>query len=389
MKKQNKTAIALVVAMLVIGSALGVSAVTAADRIRTKFKRVQAAVTVSGRKRIRLDGVLQQIVDFKKALEKGDAVTAEKLLDTILARKELVPLQAEIAREPAASNKFNPPYQTSDEPIDNTWSVPRPIEIAGYDDNAMEPCITLDGKYLMFNNSNDAAVKTHIHLCERLDKNHFRYIGTLPGTVSGSKDMAPSVDKAGNIYYTCLKTYDQDLKSLYVGRFASEAVQNVEEVAGDISPNVQTWINMDCCVSADGNSLVVSRARFAFGSVVPSESDLLLFFKDKNNIFSPHPDSGNIMKAVNSPALEYAPSLSADQTEIYFTRAQKDIDSHTLMRILVAKRKNTSEPFGPPSALGIITGFVEAPTLSEQNNEMFYHKLDGDKFRIYRCERAR
>lgn len=390
MKRRNKVIVVMSVLVCVFAVGFGALALTAADRIRAKFKRVQAAVTILGRKQIALNGVVQQITEFKKTLDKGDAVNAEKLLDQILARKEVVSIAAEISREPAASNRFTPPIQASDEPIDNTFSVPRPTEIQGYSDHMMEPCITLDGKYLMFNNSNEPGAKTHIHLCQRLDTNIFKYIGELPGTVSDSKDMAPSVDNAGNLYYTCLKSYDRDLKSLYVGKLKDESVTGVQEVPGDISPKVQTWINMDCCISADGKTLVVSRARFDFGSIHPAESDLQMFVKGENG-FALDPQSISVLKAVNSPALEYAPSLSADQLELYFTRAQRDLEGRLLMRILVSKRDKVSSPFGPPSVLGVIQGFVEAPTLPALNHELFFHKRDAEdgKFKIYRCERTR
>jgi hypothetical protein len=390
MKRRNKVIVAIAVLSCVFMLGFGAAALSSADRIRSKFKRVQSAVTILGRKQIALDGVVPQITEFKKSLDKGDAVNAEKLLDQILARKEVMAIAAEISREPSVSNRFNPPIQASDEPIDNTFSVPRPTEIQGYSDHMMEPCITLDGKYLMFNNSNEPGVKTHIQLCQRLDTNIFKYIGELPGTVSDSKDMAPSVDNAGNLYYTSLKTYDQDLKSLYVGKLKGEAVTGVQQVAGDISPKVQTWINMDCCVSADGKTLVVSRARFDLGSVHPAESDLQIFMKGDNG-FALEPHSNDLLKAVNTPALEYAPSLSADQLELYFTRAQRDLEGRLLLRILVSKRDKLSSPFGPPSALGVIQGFVEAPTLPALNHELFFHKRDAEdgKFKIYRCERTR
>lgn len=390
MRKRNKVIVAMLVLVCVFVVGLGAFAVTAADRIRAKFKRVQAAVTILGRKQIALDGVVPQINDFKKALDKGDSVNAEKLLDQILARKEVVAIGAEISREPALVNRFLPPMQEANEPIDNSFSVPRPTEIQGYDDHMMEPCITLDGKYLMFNNSNEPTAKTHIHLCQRLDTNIFKYIGVLQGTVSDSKDMAPTVDNAGNLYYTSLKTYDQDMKSLYVGKLKDEAVTGTQQVAGDISPTVQTWINMDCGVSADGKTLVVSRARFNFGATHPAESDLQIYVKGDNG-FALDPRSAEILKAVNSPVLEYAPALSANQLELYFTRAQRDSEGRVLTRIMVAKREKVSDPFGAPSALGVIQGFVEAPTLPALNHELFFHKRDDEdgKFKIYRCEKTR
>lgn len=103
--------------------------------------------------------------------------------------------------------------------------------------------------------SNEPSANTRIHLTKRVDKNKFQYVGVLSGTVSGSKDMAPSIDLKGNIYFTSLRTYDKDMHSLYVGRFDGSSVGEVRPLPGSVSPTVPCWINMDCCVSEDGNSL--------------------------------------------------------------------------------------------------------------------------------------
>src|SRR5450432_3634763 len=62
------------------------------------------------------------------------------------------------------------------------YTNPEPIEISGYAEDAMEPCISLDGQYLFFNNSNEQNVKTHIHFAKRMAPTKFQYLGILPGT---------------------------------------------------------------------------------------------------------------------------------------------------------------------------------------------------------------
>ena len=39
-------------------------------------------------------------------------------------------------------------------------SDPRPVVVEGYDDHLMEPFVTRDGKFLLFNNSNEPPEKT-------------------------------------------------------------------------------------------------------------------------------------------------------------------------------------------------------------------------------------
>jgi hypothetical protein len=54
---------------------------------------------------------------------------------------------------------------------------------------------------------------------------------------------------------------------------------------------------------------------------------------------------------------------------------------------MVATRTSADVPFDEPRGLRALTGFVEAPIISLDGKEMFYHKKVGDKFAIYRAER--
>lgn len=58
-----------------------------------------------------------------------------------------------------------------------------------------------------------------------------------------------------------------------------------------------------------------------------------------------------------------------------------------MVRIMAAKRNSEDEPFGEPRVLAALTGFVEAPGVSPDGREMFFHKRVGDRFMIYRGER--
>ena len=53
----------------------------------------------------------------------------------------------------------------------------------------------------------------------------------------------------------------------------------------------------------------------------------------------------------------------------------------------VAKRNNTSEPFGRPEIIDSITGFVEGPSLSGNGKTLYFHKKDGSKHSIYKISR--
>ena len=52
--------------------------------------------------------------------------------------------------------------------------------------------------------------------------------------------------------------------------------------------------------------------------------------------------------------------------------------------IYIASREAVHKPFDAPARIAAIDGFVEAPTLSADENSLYYHKKAGNKFRLYR-----
>lgn len=96
-------------------------------------------------------------------------------------------------------------------------------------------------------------------------------------------------------------------------------------------------------------------------------------------------NSAQIMKHVNTAALEYAPCVSADELTLLFTRAHLGVVPRTA--IFLSRRSQRSEPFDPPVQLTALEGFVEGPTLSPDERSLYYHKKEGAKFVIYRASR--
>jgi hypothetical protein len=286
------------------------------------------------------------------------------------------------------------PIDAGTKEIENSlYKNPLPVQLDGYDGDCMEPFITGDGNYLLFNNSNSGLVETHIHLSKKVGENHFQHLGFLTGSVSKSKDMAPTIDADGNLYYTCLLTYEKGGNSIYSGKFADEKLQNISLPKGDISPHKPAEINMDCDVSKDGNTLILSRAHFANYLLPPDKSDLAIAEK-ANGKFSLNPQSQSVLSKLNTDNLEYAPCQTSDQLELYFTRASKKAvlgDSKKFepqLRIMVARRKDRFSPYEQPERIATLTGFIEAPTITDDKREMFFHKKVGDKFRLFRATRS-
>ena len=109
----------------------------------------------------------------------------------------------------------------------------------------------------------------------------------------------------------------------------------------------------------------------------PSSADIVLAQKNGPG-FQRLSNSEAILKNVNTSALEYAACISADQLELYFTRA-----AGSSPEIYVSTRKNSRDVFGAPAKIQTITGFAEAPTISPDQQMLYYHKKDNDKFALY------
>jgi hypothetical protein len=253
---------------------------------------------------------------------------------------------------------------------------PRPVAVDGYDDHVMEPFLTRDGKFLLFNNSNDPPEKTDLHLARRVSDRSFRYVGKLSGANSPALDGVPSVDREGRLYFVSTRSYDATLSTIFQGRFAEGKVTGVE-IAPGISRRRRGQVNFDAEISADGTYLYFVDGFFT-GGPVPTSADLTIA-KRNGASFERLPRAGELLARVNTTALEYAPATSADGLELFFTRLEPD-KSPPRIGIFRATRSGIDAPFGEPERIEAIRGFVEAPSLSPDERTLYYHKRSGERF---------
>ena len=289
----------------------------------------------------------------------------------------------------ASGNGAGLPVSTASEEGTDLYDHPQPVTIEGYSGRAMEPFIASDGKTLFFNNSNEPGVDTDLHVAARLGPNAFRYVGELTGANSPVLDAVPSMDLDGRFYFTTVRQYERDRKSIFAGRFRNGALEDVHAVEGTMTPTVPGWINMDVSISPDGRTMYISRARFEAGMPIPKESDLMIATRTGDS-FAIDPRSQEMLAKVNTPALEYAPAVSTDGLELYFTRASglgTGRAEDVRLRIMVARRRPGDVPFDEPRVLDRLTGYVEAPSPSLDGKEMFFHKKVDGTFVICRAER--
>lgn len=259
------------------------------------------------------------------------------------------------------------------------FRAPERVAIRGYGGDAMEPFIARDGRYLFFNNSNDPKVDTNLHYAERVDDVTFDYRGEVKGANSKALDGVASMDRAGNFFFVSTRSYEKTLSTLYRGTFASGVLTNVALVPG-VSLNRQGMLIFDAEVSPGGEVVFVADGEFT-GGPLPRSADIAVAVRE-GSVFRRHPASAAFMKNVNSGALEYAPAISADLLELFFTRA-----AGREIAIYRSARASRDEPFGVPQRVVAITGFVEAPSLSGDGRSLYYHRRDGDRYVIYRVAR--
>jgi Tol biopolymer transport system component len=258
------------------------------------------------------------------------------------------------------------------------FADPQAVTILGYTGTAMEPFISPDGQYLLFNTSNQSPNIPALQYATAGPGGSFTYQGQLaganqPGALSGT----PTMDDDGNFYFVSTRSYAQTLSTVYTGQFDAGSLTNVHLVPG-VSGATGGIVDFDVSVSPDGNTLYVSVGTFNGGSE-PEKASLSIYDKEGTG-FVADPASAHLLHAVNSKKfLTYAASISTNGLELFFTRARP---SGGVPAIYRATRKQDSKPFGHVQRVAAITGFAEAPSISADGSTLYYHQLVADQFDI-------
>jgi hypothetical protein len=260
------------------------------------------------------------------------------------------------------------------------FGSPQTVTIRGYDGDAMEPFVSKDGRYLLFNNRNDPRVDTNLHFARRVDALTFQYGGELKGANTPALEGVPSMDRAGNLFFVSTRSYKETLSTLYQARFDDGAVSGVRLVAG-VSRRTLGIVMFDAEIAADGGTLLAVDGEFA-GGPHPRSADIAIAVRD-GPAFKRLPSSAELLKNINTPALEYAPAVSPDLLELFFTRAA----GSAAPAIWRSVRSSSQAPFEAPQRVAAASGFVEAPALSGDGRSLYYHKLEGGRFVIQRVSR--
>jgi hypothetical protein len=260
------------------------------------------------------------------------------------------------------------------------FGQPVKVEMIGYNGHVMEPFISRDGRILLFNNLNSLPENTNLHWSVKVNDSVFQYKGEVTGVNTADLEGVPTMDNTGKLYFVSLQSYANTLSTLYQGDFLNGMTTNVELVKG-VSRLQAGWVNFDIEVSADGGTIYFADALFG-QTELPLSADLVVATKNSLG-FQSLPNSKEIMKNINTTQLEYAACIAENQLELYFTRLNIPLNPALPPAIFVATRQNINEPFGEPSKIQSITGFVEAPTIAPNQKTLYYHAKENNKYRLY------
>lgn len=253
------------------------------------------------------------------------------------------------------------------------------VTINGLSFDAMEAFISPDGNYLFFNNLNDG-IDTKLFYSTKVNDSTFNYVGELNGTnqtIQPYLDAVPDMDSIGNFYWTSTRNYPAELDNLFHGTFNSGNVSNIGRVRGDFNKNIPGWLIMDHGISTDGQFLYFNNARFDGGGI-PVETEIGVAQKVNDSTFTTLPNSVGILQNINDTNyLYYAPCISSDNLELYYTRfLTGPITPTTPVGICVAVRNTPLDTFSIPVVLfsETVLNIIEAPTLTMDKKIMYYHK---------------
>lgn len=263
------------------------------------------------------------------------------------------------------------------------------VTINGISFDSMEPFISSDGNYLFFNNLNDG-INTKLFYSTKINDSTFNYAGELTGTNQSTVphlDAVADMDSEGNFYWTSTRNYPAELDNVFRGSFIFGKVIDIERVHGDFNMNTPGWLIMDHGISLDGQFLYFNNARFDDANCQgPCETTIGIAQKINASTFNTLPNSVSILQNINdADYIYYAPCISSDNLEIYFTRYLKgQITSSTVFEICVAVRNNSTDQFSIPKVLfsEFISDLIEAPTLTTDKSIIYYHRKTTDSHKI-------
>lgn len=361
----------------------GVTADAGEMSVQEKAEKAKSLIMKRAQNGEQVRPYLDRMNEAKGHFDDGDMAGGEAILDEVLADLNDAPVNR------------TPPLSATDDT--GGYGEPELVKVKNYDSEkgTMEPFISRDGRVLLFNNATDAfgagTADADLQYARRNGDGVFEYVGRVKGANSQKMDGAASLDDDNTLFFTSVRSYDSDRKTLYTGKFDNGTAENVRGIPGDISKNKRGELNMDGEITADGKKLYFSDNTWDSSFNIPKSSNLVIAQRASSGEFLRTGDSDRIFKNINTDDLEYAPATTADELTLYFTRARFHKAGGKLTGvetgIYMATRTGKDAPFAAPVRLSTISGFVEGPTVTADGNELYFHRKDGKIYHLYRVVR--
>ncbi|HTF06089.1 MAG TPA: T9SS type A sorting domain-containing protein [Bacteroidia bacterium] len=257
------------------------------------------------------------------------------------------------------------------------------VFISGYASDAMEPFLSPDGNTLFFNSLNDG-IQTRLHYATRVDDSTFTYMGEVAGANESNNpqlNAVASLDTTGNFVWVSARDYPNNFDNLHRADYVNDTCINVNRVHGNFYVYAAGWIVMDAMITYDGSELYYCNAFFDT-CIIPCSAKLGIAARVNDSTFNTVSNSDSILQNVNDTNYAvYAPHLSADGLELYFTRY---LVGGLNTEICVSVRNTTADVFSIP--LVLITEFPnvpEATALNTGGNLLYYHKKINGTYAIH------
>lgn len=198
--------------------------------------------------------------------------------------------------------------------INGVWRKPEVVSFSGqYSD--IEPHIQPDGKRMYFASTRN--------LVEGVENKGRYYIWYVNKTENGWSEPQPAGDpitsegmvcyatitKTGTMYFT--KKHEDGNEFIYRSKFINGKFTTPEILPKQINVNDSQW---NACISPDEDYIIVPS--FVEGDNYGS-ADYYVSFRDENDNWS---ELINLGEKINSPGLDFTPSITADGKYFFFQR---------------------------------------------------------------------
>lgn len=202
------------------------------------------------------------------------------------------------------------------------WSDPEVVPFSGGPHSDADPFVSPDGSRLFFMSRRPLAGEASrpdfdLWVVERTAAGWSEPVHLASPVNSDAQEIFPSVAASGTLYFVSDRPGGRGENDLYRARWSAGAYgppENLKDVNSELGES-------NVCVAPDESFLIFSSAR----PTGLGDSDLYLSFRRGAGWSTPR----NLGPAVNSDADDYAPALSPDGRDLYFSSRRTRFPART------------------------------------------------------------